>query len=73
MTKVRFLETITPLGYDVLIPIDSIIFILNAVSNTGSYMIKIKTDNGEYEEYFDKDSDKCLLRYNMIKELLYAK
>lgn len=68
-----FLETITAFGNDALIPINRIKYVNNTVSDRGGYMIRIKTDDGDYEEHFEKDGDKCLFRYNMIKKILRAK
>jgi len=67
----KFLETITFMGNDVLIPIDRI----KSVNLHGlkGYSIKITSDDGEYEECFADDREKWLLRYEMIKKIIGAK
>ncbi len=69
----KFLETITFLGNDVLIPIHKIEYIMFKITDRGSYEINIK-GKGKYEwsEFFD-DEKKAEKRYNMIKEILEAK
>lgn len=71
--KARFLETVTFLGNDVLVPINSIRCITCRIGERGSYQIAI-TGEGEWEwvEHFE-DSKKCDIRYKMIKEIIGAK
>lgn len=68
----KFLESITFMGNDVLIPIKKIEYI-TLRQNNSNYEILIK-GQGEYgwEEHF-KDEKKALKRYNMIKEIVEAK
>jgi len=70
----KFLETITFMGNDALVPIDSIKVITYRVNENGSYEIII-TGKGKFEwvECFDKDKKKADARYKMIKEIIEAK
>ncbi len=63
-----FLETLTWLGNDVLIPINRIKHITRTASGDG-WMIKIATDDGDLEECY-KDFDLVTKRYMEIKRLL---
>lgn len=65
----KFLETITFSGEDALVPIDRIKFVFRYYGEHG-LKIKIVTDDGEFEEGFDKNEDKANLRYEMIKKIL---
>ena len=64
----KFLETITFLGNDALVPIDRIKYI-NLSYNDG-YRIKITSDDGDWEECFGKDQEKANKRYEMIKKII---
>ena len=67
-----FLETITFLGNDMLIPIGDIQCIYTGY-NGRSYKITIKCFSGsETEENFD-DGDKMLARYKQLRTILKAK
>lgn len=69
----RFLETITFMGNDALVPIDRIKYI-NMCADGDGYKIKIHSDDGEWAECFYKsESEKANKRYKMIKEILGAK
>ncbi len=71
MTK--FLETITFMGNDVLVPVDRIQYIMARCGEKG-WEISIKGE-GEFEwvEHFGDDDKKMLKRYNMIKHILEVK
>jgi len=68
----KFLETISCLGYDALIPINRIKSIAYSVTSKG-YRIQIWCDdeNDWTEDFTDKK--KADFRYEMIKEILEAK
>lgn len=65
----KFLETITWLGNDVLVPIDRIKYINKTASENGIEII-IKSDDGEWIECFGKDSVKAHKRYKMIQKIV---
>ncbi len=67
----KFLETITFLLDDVLVPIDRIKYI-NSSYKSG-YRIKITSDDGEWEECFGEELEKLLIRYEQIKKIIGAK
>lgn len=69
----RFLETITFLGNDVLVPIKRIEYIMFRINENGSYEISIK-GRGKYEwfEHFGEDEKKANARYEMIKGIVNA-
>lgn len=64
----KFLESITFLGKDVLIPIDRIKYI--TFGSKGGYEIEIVSDDGEWHECFRDDLAKAFARYEAIKKLL---
>ncbi len=70
----KFLETITFFGNDVLVPIDKIQYISMRMNNNNSWEIVIKGE-GEYEwvEHFGTNSAKAQERYEMIKDIVEAK
>ena len=70
----RFLETITILEDDILVPIEDIKFI-SVRYNNGSWVIKIqgKNDSFQFEEYFQLDTARLAKRYKQIKSIIGAK
>jgi len=66
----EFLETITFMGSDALIPINRIKYINFSCSD--GYRIKITSDDGDWEECFGNDMDKANARYKMIKKIIKA-
>ncbi len=67
-----FLESITFLGNDVLVPIDKITSIIFGCGEDG-YKINIKGgDFFEFEEFFGRDEQKANKRYEMIKKIVRA-
>ncbi len=66
-----FLETITALDNDALVPINRIKYINCGYSD--SYFIKIVSDDGDWEEYFGKDEKKCYARFEQIKNIVNGK
>ena len=66
-----FLETITFLGNDALIPIEKIKYINTGYSER-SYKIIITGYDGDWVECFDTD-EKMKIRYEMIKKIIKAK
>ena len=72
MTKeYRFLKTITFMGNDFLIPINSIRCVYSTFDENGcKIIIKFETDN-ETSEGFN-DEDKMRVRFNQIKEIIGA-
>lgn len=64
----RFLETIGGLEYDVLVPIDRIKYL--GLIYDGKWRLKIVSDDGDWEESFDKDEDKARVRYQMVKNIV---
>lgn len=69
---IKFLESITWLENDVLIPIDRIKFI-NRTFEGSSLVIKIVSDDGSWEEHFGQDEEKCEKRYRQIIHIIRAK
>jgi hypothetical protein len=68
----KFLETISSLGDNILIPIDRIQYIAIRYS-TGGWEIHIVGDNDmDISECFGKDDDKLNKRYEMIKSIIEA-
>ena len=70
----RFLETITFLGNEALIPIDKIKYINLSATERG-YVIRITGYDGDWEEHYsnsDSDVKKCELRFKMIKKIIEA-
>jgi hypothetical protein len=63
----RFLETISCLGNDALVPIDRIKWVILKYGNC--YELTIETDDGNWIECFG-DHKKALARYNEVKEIL---
>lgn len=73
ISEERFLETVTFMGNDVLIPIDRIKYI-NMSSNENGFVIKITSDDGEWDEnFYIKEEIKAKKRYKMLKEIIKAK
>lgn len=66
-----FLETITWMNNDVLVPINRIKHL--TLSYKKDWEIRIVTDDGDWEEHFDEYEDKARKRYEMIKSILKAK
>jgi len=66
----RFLETITFMGNDALVPIDRIKWI--NFTYIDGWRIKIVSDDGDWEECFGDDDDKASKRYVMIKRIIEA-
>ncbi len=66
----KFLETITFLGNDALVPIDKIKYINTSYSDK-SYKISITGYDGDWVECFD-DEEKMQKRYKMIKRIIQA-
>ncbi len=67
----KFLETITALGNDALIPIDRIKYI--NYCDEGGLVIKIFTDDGDFMECFGENFEKAEKRYTQIKNIVGAK
>ncbi len=68
----KFLETLTFLGNDILIPIDRIEYIVWRVNEKGCHEINIKGEGKfEWVEIFDT-REKAEVRYNMIKKIIEA-
>lgn len=66
----KFLETITVFGNDVLVPIKDI-KIIWITYGTNGWELHIKgQDKNEWVEHFEKNTDKLNIRYEMIKYLL---
>jgi hypothetical protein len=66
----KFLETITALGNDVLVPVSQIKIIWITYGQNG-WEIHIKgQDNNEWIECFEKDEKKLNVRWTMIKYIL---
>jgi hypothetical protein len=69
----KFLESITWLDNDVLIPIANIQHIVMKAKDNGGYQITIKGQGElEWEEHFKNEKD-ARTRYEMIKEIIEAK
>jgi len=66
----KFLETITNLGNDVLVPIDRIKYI--NLSYVNGWRIIITSDDGDWEECFDNSISDASERYRKIKEIIEA-
>lgn len=67
----KFLETITALGNDVLVAVDRIKYIYCTYGNNGwEIHIKGDDDQSEWVEHFEKNDEKFNFRYKMIKDLL---
>lgn len=66
-----FLETITFVGNDALVPVDKIKHINRGYYENG-YQIKIKSiyEDAEWVECFGEDEKKCDERYRQIKKIL---
>ena len=72
----KFLETLTAMNNDALVPINKIQYInFGYYGSEKGWRIKIKTiyKNIEYEESFGENDEKALERYKMIKEIIGAK
>ncbi len=69
----KFLETITFMENDVLVPIQNIEYIMMRAKSSGSYEIIIKgrAELG-WEEHFSNEKD-ARKRYEMIKEIVEGK
>lgn len=68
----KFLETITTFGNDVLVPIDRIKHI-NFLAKDSGFEIIITSDDGEWCECFTpKGEEKANQRYEIIKKLIDA-
>lgn len=67
----KFLETVTGLGYDALVNIEKIKFI-SFGHYEGGWCIKIYAEEGEWIECFGKDEDSATKRYEVIKKILKA-
>jgi hypothetical protein len=65
----NFLETITALGNDVLVPINRIKYVYTGHDGE-NYCIKIASDDGDWVENFGEDEAKMNARYNFIKHYL---
>ncbi len=67
----RFLETITLLGNDVLVPIKDIQYVIYKINIEGNYEIHIKgKEENLWIECFDSNKKKADARYKMIKRIL---
>ncbi len=66
----RFLETITFLGNEALVPIDKIKYINLSATERG-YKITITGYDGDWEEHFP-DNKKAYIRYKIIKKIIEA-
>jgi len=67
--EIKFLETISSFGNDILIPINRIVYI--SLGYVTGWEIKIISDNdGELIECFGNDEDKAYARYNIIKKII---
>lgn len=64
----RFLETITFYGNDVLVPIERIKFI--NLTFEKDWIIRIVSDDGDWEEHFGKDEQAARERYARIKKVI---
>lgn len=67
----KFLETITAMGDDILIPIDKIKFI-SFRYETGWTINIIGYDDIELSEHFGDNEEKATKRYEMIKKIIDA-
>ncbi|MFI5405446.1 MAG: hypothetical protein ACHQ1D_02915 [Nitrososphaerales archaeon] len=67
----KFLETITFLNNDALVPVDRIKHINYSLSEDG-YRITITSDDGSWIECFDQNKEKANKRYEMIKGIIEA-
>lgn len=69
----KFLETITCLDNDLLVPIDKIRYISKTYQNS-NWKINIYVDDKLHaEENFGNNEDKAIFRYNQIKKIISAK
>lgn len=67
----RFLETITFMGNDMLIPINSIRCVYSTFEEDGCAIIIKFEDNNKTSEHFE-DEDKMTTRFNKIKYIIGA-
>lgn len=67
-----FLETITVLENDALVPINRIACINTDYSIENTWSIKIIGDDGNWQEHF-KDENSMTRRYQQIKDIIGAK
>lgn len=68
----KFLETISTLNNDVLVPINRIKYI-NSCTTSNGYLIKIVSDDGDWTEFFDDTDagfDLVNERYEQIKQIV---
>lgn len=68
----KFLETITAFGYNILIPIDRIKYITLRYEKGWDIHI-VGDDDMDLCECFDQDEDKAIARYEMIKKIIQGK
>jgi hypothetical protein len=67
-----FLESVSALGNEILIPINRIQYI--TISYVTDYVIRIISDDeGNLEEHFGIDQDRAYARYESIKKIIKAK
>jgi hypothetical protein len=69
----KFLETITAFGDNILIPIDRIQYIAIRYGVNGWEIHIVGDDEMDIVECFQKDDDKLNKRYEMIKKIIEAK
>jgi hypothetical protein len=67
----NFLETITFLGNEALVPINRIKYVNFLYGDKTS--IKIVSDDGDWEEHFGHEEEKAIARYEEIKKILKGK
>jgi hypothetical protein len=69
----KFLETITPLGDSILIPIDQIRHVvIKYTTGWGIHIIGLGEDSFDLSEHFQKDGDKATRRFEQIKKIIEA-
>lgn len=66
----KFLETITAFGDNILIPIDQIKYL--SIRYVTDWEIHIVGDYVDLSEHFGKDEDKATKRYEQIKKIIDA-
>ena len=71
----KFLQSITALGNDILIPIDKIKFVRFSYDyrdQEHKYVISIETDDVEIEEHYTNNEEKADKRFATIKRIIEA-
>jgi len=71
----KFLESITALGNNILVPIDKIKFVkftYDYRDQEHKYVIHITTDDCELEEHYPNNEKKADTRFKQIKKIIEA-